>query len=166
MDPVVLAAIIGAVGTIAAAVITWFLTRLLDGRPRSPVIGSERRRALEGTWSGVLHQRQGPIRTIQLSAWTMKTTRRSIRGQTTIQLPHEGKTLSIPMDITGSLLNDRFFKVEYRSQYQGKEGFIQFGYGLLELSMNGHILKGAFVGIGPVSGRIIDGTVEIKKPFE
>jgi hypothetical protein len=165
MDPVVLAAIIGALGTIAAAVVTWFLTSSLDKQPRFPALGKERRKALEGTWSGLIRQRQGPIRSIEIPNWEMKAGRRHIEGTVTLQVTHETKTITISLKTIGALIHGRYFKVEYRGFYQGDADFLQFGVGILELSMDAHSLKGSFVGIGPIAERIIDGWVELKKPF-
>ena len=166
MDPVILAAIIGAVGTIAGSVITWLLTRLLDGRPRLPILGQERRMALEGTWNGKIRQRQGPIREVIISDWAMKARKRRIEGAASLHINRDGKTITIFLKITGALIHGRYFRVEYRGAYQGREDFVQFGVGIMELSLDAHTLKGFFVGIGPITEGLIYGTAELKKPFE
>lgn len=173
MDPLVLAAIITAGGACAATVIAWFLTRWFGESQRPPLLGEERRKGLEGTWNGIIHQRQGPIRETKIDDWVMKAGKRYVEGKATLHIRIAGtggnpapQDITIDLAITGTLIHGRYFKLEYRGSYQGREDLLQFGVAILELSMNAHTLKGYFVGIGPIAERIIDGPVELNKPFK
>lgn len=161
METAILTASIGVVGSIVGSVLTILLQRFLDNRPLSPLLGQERRAALEGTWSAEIHQR-GPIRIVKVPSWSMKTKRRYIEGKATLEAIRDGRTITLPLTFTGGLVHGRFFEVKYH----GKESLVQFGHGILELSLDGQVLQGAFVGIGPFAGRIIQGTIELKKPSE
>lgn len=178
MDPVILAAIIGAVGVCIASVLTWILTRLTSEEERAPLLGEDRRTALEGAWKGIVHQRQGPIRDAEINDWTLKAKKRHVEGTATLHVKLEEKTgknepnkppttqdILVAVAIRGTLIHGRYFKLEYRGSFQGKEDFLQFGVAILELSLDAHSLKGYFVGIGPIAGRIIDGPAEFHKPF-
>ena len=178
MDPIILAALIGVVGTILGSVTTWLLTRWLDKEPPGPIIGEERRAALEGAWKGSVTQRQGPVRKFELPDWVLVVRKGRIEGKSSIKgvrnipgdsshgISPKDQAITIPVNITGELLNDRFLKVEYRGKQQDGVGAIHFGYCLLELSMDAHTLKGSYIGIGPIAGQIIYGQMELHKSPE
>lgn len=67
------------------------------------------------------------------------------------------------LKLTGELISDRFLMVRY---YGGDQGLIECGCGILELSMDAHTLKGCFSGIGPYTGGMIQGTIELMRVSE
>lgn len=169
MDQTLLVTLISGMATIVAAVVGAVVAHVLDQRLHYPRLGVERRAALEGKWTGLIHQRRGIARDIT-TAWQLKTKTRRIQGKATIQAKsiRDGSTFTMCLTINGGLLHDRFLKAEYTGSYEGsrRDGVIQFGYIILELSMDGRALTGRFLGLGPITEELIEGTIGLKKVID
>jgi hypothetical protein len=81
--------------------------------------------------------------------------RRKISGTGTLR----GKERK-DMLFEGGYKNDRFLELHYRNE---DEGVIQFGTLIFELSDEGSILIGKFLGFGPKYRKLVAGSVEMKK---
>lgn len=159
MDSTILASLIGGFATVAAGIIAVIVTRMLDN-PLG-LSKNERQAALTGLWSGIVDVERG-LGGQQQIAVTLKSTGRTVRGKGTVRghLP-SGEEISEPIVLVGGFVHDKFLKMEYEMEAQ--LGSIQFGYTLLELSPNGHILDGLFLGHGATSRILVSGSVHLQK---
>lgn len=160
MDSTIIAAIIGALSTVGAAVGTLVFTRLGDNMSFTPT--NVRQITLVGQWEGIVHQ-QGSADPYDLRiAITLKSTRRAIRGEGTVHGATQNQVITQPIVIIGKFVHDRFLKIEY--EMRDHPGVIQFGFSLLELSPDGQTLDGRFLGFGALISRgPVWGTLQMHK---
>ena len=84
--------------------------------------------------------------------------RKKVIGSGTINGGNNMGMMSVILE--GGYRNDRFLKMDYHNK---DTDIIQFGTFILELSEDKLTLKGNFLGYGPYSKKIVDGTVELTK---
>ncbi|SRR6266567_2651419 len=159
MDTTIIASIIGGVFTIGASIGTFAITRLFDGNSL-PVTKNVRQISLTGSWEGTIHQEAGPNGTpIDSSArMRVKSTRRTVRGECIIAWPdREPQHVSL----VGKFVYAQFLRMEY--EVNNEPEAVQFGFILAELSPNGQILEGRFLGFGAASRNLVGGTFQYHK---
>ena len=139
MDPTVIAALIGALGTLLAPVVTL----LIFERRHFLGIPLERREALTGSWKGLVNQYVGPGPSGEpiifpiLIKFTLG--KKVVRGQATYTWEEESRDILI----NGGFIDDRYIKFEYKD---ADPRIIRYGMGMFELSADGHTLLGKLIG--------------------
>lgn len=159
MDSTIIAAIIGGISTIVAAIGTFALTRLLDSNAL-PGARNVRQNALTGHWKGEVRQ-EGGVRGIPINMQLdlkLKSTRRMVRGEASFTGTFQNQNFNVSANIWGNFVHGRFLKLEY--EYPD---LVQFGFILLELSPDGRILEGRWTGFGSASRELIYGSVQLQK---
>lgn len=163
MSSTILTAIIGGICTIGGSIIAVFVTRILDNPMGFQK--NERLMAVVGQWDGIIHQEAfGPERNPADHRMTIVFERKNRRivGKGNYYVVYKNESITETLTMYGGLAHDRFLKLEYISQAQ--PGSIQFGFALFELSTNGQVLRGRFVGYASTyTGDIVSGTVELKR---
>jgi hypothetical protein len=161
MNPTIIAALIGGLFSIASIIVTFVITRISD----SDIWATRNLRqiALDGRWEASFHQVVGPegAPIDFLGTITFKSNHRAIQGEGTIERAMQNEKFSMDGTFTGRFIHDRFLKADY--QIKNQPGVVQFGCMLAELSPNGHLLTGHFLGFGALSQKIVWGTVEVRK---
>lgn len=169
MDPTVIVAIIGAISTIASAIIANRGTIAMQKKRREKgliELPAARKEALQGKWKGGGLQRE----------WR--------KGETVEKdKPHElelelevdkklilgsGKATMKELDIDtewniigeGKFRHERFLEFEYRN---ADPATVSFGYFILVLSPNGKELDGELVGFGETSQKVVSSTMKLTK---
>lgn len=132
---------------------------------RSPIIQPDRLAALMGTWKGVIHQRIGVARITHIDSWVIQVGKRHIEGTFTISFVDRfGNKVTMDLQVFDGYFHDNFLEARYKClPRKGQAGVIQFGSLILELSMDGNSLIGAFCGAGHLSKRVVWGPVELTK---
>ncbi len=160
MDSTIVAAIIGGIFTIGASIGTFAITRIFDSNLLL-VTRNVRQKSLTGQWKGPVHQEggiQGTPIDIQL-ALTLRSTRRVVRGEGFFTGAFQNQTFNTTMTILGGFVHERFLKLEY----EYKSELVQFGFVLLELSPDGRTLEGQWMGFGPISRKLVSGSMQLHK---
>ena len=157
MDSTILAAIIGGFSTVGAGILAVLLTRLLDN-PMGFKKNS-RQAALEGHWSGTVHQEGGVDYQINFQ---LKPAGRAIRGEGHLLGVNQSLNIDEPLTVFGGFVHERFLKLEYTLEAQ--RGTIQFGFALMELDPDGQTLYGSFVGYGAiVTKAVVTGKLRLQR---
>ncbi len=156
----IVAALIGAVATISATLLTFSLTQYAQTRKyvHQP---SERRAALMGTWEGIETQYIGlgatpvPI----YARLTLEVSERKVSGEYYARLDGPPKREGTFL-VDGGFLENRFLKLDYRSKDPSKA---YFGTLLLILNTDGDQLEGQVVGYSGDRNVIGASTLKLKR---
>ena len=76
------------------------------------------------------------------------------------QLIYQYKQYNRKHKLVGSYVHDRYLSLHYRNAVGAN---LQHGHVVMKLNGNADRLIGTFVGVGPVSGEIITGQIELAK---
>ena len=122
-----------------------------------------RRRALTGRWVGAGYQAEGVdggppldaklILDITAHSKTVKAT-----GEYTSKVGATEEHTKFAME--GGFFHDRFLKFDYKNT---DDTAIQFGAITAELSPDGRTIRGRYIGYGPFSERLVNGSIELHK---
>jgi hypothetical protein len=167
MDEKLLTAFISGAANVTATAALPLAASVLDGHSLGIKRG-DRSAGLVGRWSGVIHQRNGVVKVSRVSSCEFTREEQHILGELTIDSQDHGKPVTMFLRTAGYLLNDRFFKSDYVGWLQGREQeeVVQFGSIILEWSTDASTLKGYFIGVGPITGRLVYGSVELMKEIK
>jgi hypothetical protein len=161
MDSQVATAVIGGVFGVVTPIATYIGTHAYKNRSllRLP---EGRRKALDGSWRGTLHQEVGPDGkpidaeyALQLSA-----SRRVVRGEAHSRFWVKKQHHEARFVLEGGLLYERFFRFTYDS---ADRKALHFGVMMLELGADGRSLRGRFVAYGMLSQRLVYGSIDLEK---
>jgi hypothetical protein len=157
MTDVVLAAVIGTIGTVTAPVFTLLIKATIDN-PGTLVIHKSRRDALKGTWIGRTDQERGPDgNPLSVTIVTSFTPNRRFISMTgTVE--YNNRTMR--MRAKGFLISDNYLRVEYTSVEREVQNF---GVMFLQLSADAKRLRGRMVGYGSASEAIVSGATQLEK---
>ena len=157
--PAITAAWITGACAIIAASVAVFLSKspqgLFGGR-----ISEDRRQILTGTWEGTLSQEYRGLDVdvpcvLELSAGSTE-----IDGQLLATHERGDRHVSTRFDVSGTLVHDRFVKVDFVSPLPGT---VHFGVMILELAPAGNRVAGRYVAFGTGSEEIIHGEAIFRK---
>ena len=154
MNPVIIAAILGIIGTVSAPIITLHYKRHIDEK-FIPSIRSERIRAVVGDWRGTysITDEDGTKKRIELDARIWQERKKLVGIGTFI----DGE---IKVDLEGWHLDDSFIKFDYRDK---RLHVVRFGSTIVKLNANGDELNGYYLGYRPDEEKIVSGVVKLKK---
>jgi hypothetical protein len=174
MDSPAAAAVItglGLIGGVALVLLTWWLK---ERQSRSPD-PMNRAKALQGKWSGSVHQ-VGPggnhrvyDSTLELSLNRRALRRCDLTGRWTVSFEEEAgdgnkETVTLIAKVEANFYFERFLRLAYLDETS--EGLLLFGAAVLELDARGTSLHGKLVGYGAKSKAIVSADVgeHTKKP--
>lgn len=146
--PRVLAAIvISAISGVLGFLSRHWIEALLRGK-RGDYISE-----ISGTWEGTARQRRGVIGESK-ATFTLKSWANIVYGV----IAYDGTERKL--NVVGGFIQDRYLSLHYRNRHNA---ILQHGSILLELSGDNTTLTGDFQGVGPISGKIVIGSIELKK---
>jgi hypothetical protein len=156
MDTTLITGIIGGICTIAAVIITPMAEKYFGPQTGYP-ISNDRRKILQGTWTGVVSQclAETTVRTLNVDL-DLNIKGRKIQGTGIL---NTGELL-FHVVLNGSFRNDRFLKMDYQNK---DVNVVQFGSFVFHLSDDSKELIGRFVGYGQISRSIVYGSCQFKK---
>jgi hypothetical protein len=163
----ILAAVIGGVFSVAAACLTWLLSR------RPPEIGGfadvppQRIEGVHGTWVGTLLQPEypgGPVKArlemrLQVKRGTIVGT---IEARVEFDPEAHGISYKIALElkVRGGFYSDSLVKLDYRNT---TPGVLQFGTLVMRVNARSSRMSGRLVGYGSYAEQVIYGTVDLEK---
>ena len=154
MKKEIIVAIIGAVTTILAPVITIAVTDYYESKPYKELVGA--RAAIEGRWKGSIMQLVfGQEKEIPIE-FNFKTSGKSILGESNIIYDEQ----LIPLIVKGYFPVDRYILLNYRNKSDIK---LQFGSIAAGLNASANKLQGRFVGYGHINDALVEGTITLNK---
>ena len=161
MDATVLSGIIGGVCTIAAAIVTFALTRSTEFRYKA-LLPKDRRLALEGYWTGQIEKHFPKPGTPEVYHFrgSFQISGKQVSGDAIASVQVEGKKVEQPFMLSGGFLDNKYLKMDYLSRISG---MLEFGSFIAELDSEGKILEGRFVGYGRRTRGLISGTIKLEK---
>lgn len=107
--------------------------------------------AVKGTWKGKFEQRRDTLEKVSLTI-QLESKLNVIYGHITFE--------DTKLKCVGGFVQDRFLSLYYENQFASK---LQHGTILRQLSGNNDKLSGNFLGVGPLSERIVAGKIEVAK---
>jgi len=144
--PRVLAAIIiGILSGVAGFISRYWIESLLRGK------GSDYLSQIKGSWQGTFKQRKGVVKEENITL-SLNTKFNVIFGE----LKYGQRILKC----IGYFDKDRYLSLRYRNKADSK---LQHGIIILKLNGENDKLSGDFVGVGPVSEKIVRGEIEVSK---
>lgn len=171
MDPTIIAAIIGALATITAAVSTFLFPKIKSRRGRSRKSQAlsqqiEPEIPLAGPWTGIVYREAhlGEPLEMQFTASFIRRVNPSnptMLGTGKLTYKCKNDTITKCMDIQGEVLRNQFLVLTYTLKDYPET--IQFGRVILELKPDGRRLEGRFLGFSPINERIVGGTVHVER---
>ena len=102
-------------------------------------------------WKGTINQRRGDIKTFNVEL-VLESKFNIVYGK----LTYDSRILKC----VGGFEKDRYLSLNYKNEISS---MLQHGTVALKLSGNNEKLSGDFVGVGPVSEKIVIGTIELSK---
>lgn len=157
MDSTILASIIGGITTLISPFITLFIKNIFDNRIFK-VINSNRKDILKGHWKGKIIQTPEINNNFFEFKLTIHFTphRKKIYGQAkleTLDSMHD-------LNLSGGFQTNDMIILSYNNP---SNKLIQFGTALFTLKSDGTHIEGKFVGYGPSTQTIVNGTVLLEK---
>src|SRR5205823_4337464 len=115
MDTTIIAGFIAGICTLGSALLTFILTRRQSDHDK-PYISHRKRKLVKGYWKGKASLDAIPnIPHVEYTISARITaSSRVIRAEATLHSQLEGREISDVIDIFGSLVYDRFLKLEYK----------------------------------------------------
>lgn len=159
MDSTIIAAIIGGISTIGASIVTFAITRIFND-DSLPITRSVHQISLTGSWEGTVHQDIGPggAPVDASSHLTLNSTRRAVRGESVLTWPQRKPQ---HLSLVGKFVYARFVRLEY--EVSSEPEAVQFGFILGELSPDGQVLEGRYLGFGAATRNLVWGTFQYHK---
>jgi len=163
----ILTAIIGGLFSLAAAYVTWRLSR------RPPEVGGfadipeTRIEGARGVWRGTLSQAEYPGGPVESRLeMTLDVKRATIVGDLTViarfeaHLHGRSEDVTIQLRVRGGFYTDSLVKLDYKNT---TPGILQFGTMILQLDARSSHMDGRLVGYGSYAERVIHGVLSLEK---
>ncbi len=169
MDVTIIVALISALATIIAALIGTLSTIITSSItfPFSNVLRDlfsqqgGRKYSLTGGWRGTVHREQSLGEPLEMhftaSLKSINLINTTVRGRGKLTYKDKGRTITKHLFIQGEFVYESFLRLRY--ELKDQPGAIQFGHVILQLSSDGTILDGKFLGFSAINGGIAEGTV-------
>lgn len=141
------AILIGVVSGVAGFISRYWIEALIRGKFSDYVS------VLPGTWAGTVNQQKGITGTSEVT-FEFKTFLNVVYGK--MSYKDQGATLKV----VGGFVQDRYLNLHYQNIHSAT---LQHGSVILHLSGTNKRLSGDFLGVGPMSEKIVRGVVELKK---
>lgn len=106
---------------------------------------------VRGAWKGTFDQRWGVVSKVTIKLM-LKSKLNIVYGYITYE--------TTKLKFVGGFIQDRYPSLHYKNVVESK---LQHGTIVLLLSGNNHRLTGDFVGIGPISEKIVVGTIDVTR---
>jgi hypothetical protein len=140
---VLVAIVVGLISGAASFISRHWIEALLRGKSGSGYVS-----VVQGTWKGTFVQAS---KTVEVTIF-LKSKLNIVYGE----IKYEGEKLKC----VGSFVQDRYLSLYYKNERESK---LQHGNIVLLLSGNNDKLAGDFVGVGPISEKIVAGKIAVKK---
>jgi hypothetical protein len=160
MQPPVIAALIAGGTAIVAPIVTFIVTKAYEHRSLEVI--DPRRRRVTGEWAGTAHQAMGPDGT-PFDAdimFTLHAQKKLLTGEGRYHARYAGSDIDLHFRLTGGFIQRDFVRMDYDTM---REGEIQFGSVLCELSADCAHLTGRFQGYGVMTQSLVYGTLDLHK---
>jgi hypothetical protein len=160
MEPIIIAALIAAVGAIVAPIVNAVVTKVISRRPFK-LVARDRKTAIAGKWTGeALQDREGGDPVVFDISMELTATKKLIRGQMHISGELDGEQFVIIFDAEGGFIHDDFLQLSYVST---DKKALHFGAITCRLDDLGTAMTARFSGYGAFSHGLISGTAGMSK---
>lgn len=162
-DPTIIASIIGAIATLVAAIISPYISRILEYRKLSkisPQFNLDRKKVLLGTWEGSYIQETGKPESIgeRPLELILKEEKGLIVGD--VRIADRNPKLKYEAHLINVIFDGTLFKFDYVNK---NSNTTHFGTMFGKISGNGEYIEGLFVGYGLLSEMFVRGNIYLEK---
>lgn len=152
MDPQLVAAILGAGGTILAPVIAWKLATWSEQKQYSQVSRARTRLLANSIWKGQYVLAGKDPNNI---SFTFSVRRKKIQGRGSYK-HRDGQPTEV--SVSGGFVSERLLRLDYRNVDDHK---LNFGTVLLEMNANAREMSGGILAYGRDPDQVYNGTIQL-----